>query len=453
MTNNKNPLPLWQFIGSIGGLLFLILLLVSTFSIDSILTLLAQPLVLGLVATLALCAFVISRSVRLGTLLTAVSGIGASGYLLTRKMAASGDSICNISATLNCDAVNASAASELMGLPVTLFGIAFYVGLAVAALAPTAKTPRFHQVNAIFGFASVLFSVYLGAEAMALGVGCLLCFSLYASNVLLLWAGLRGLKQTEGNALHNVGELPLSRTNITITVIFILIVGVFRMATAPITSLPTESGDKIDDRVLEQLYYAANGQIVLDGTEFTLGPPNAKYQIVEFADFGCPHCAKAEKALTKLITMRDDTSLTFKPFPLSGACNPALEGTDGSYLCDTAAAVDCAGQQGKFFEYSHTVFSNQQYLQPADLLFHAKELQLDVTLWQQCLTKPATLAGIKRDAQAGTKAGVIGTPAIFLRGTHGDKYINVRGAETVIKLIQASESGRALPKPKQKPAR
>lgn len=401
-----------------------------------------------LIAAFFICAAAIAKNPRIGTLLTALTALGANGYLLSRKFAASGDAICNISATFNCDAVNNSAASEMFGVPITLFGVAFYAALAIAALASSKRSPKFHQVNAIFALFNVLVSIWLGAVSIQLGVGCVMCISIYASNALLLWAGLRGMKSQGEHLGHDLGSLFKSSSLIRICMVFAAITMVGNIVwTSKISVLPDVSGEKIQPRDLGRLYFSMDGPLILDGSEYSKGSADAAYQIVEFADYGCPHCAQAEKLLGELVKQRDDVLVTFKPFPLTSLCNPGIPSDGGPQRCNAAFASECAGQQGKFFELSGLVFANQRFLNMDDLRYHAEQLELDLEKWEQCMVDPATLAGVIKDAESGVRAGVHGTPAVFIKGTHGDQYIGVRGAATVVKLIEAHEAGVTLPAP------
>jgi protein-disulfide isomerase/uncharacterized membrane protein len=465
-----------------------------------------------LVAAFFVCAAAIAKNPRFGTLLTALTALGANGYLLRRKFVITGDSYCNLSDSWSCDAVNFSPASEMFGVPITLFGVAFYAGLAFAALSSSSRSPRFHQVNAIFGLFSVLISVWLAAVSIQLGVGCVMCISIYASNALLLGAGLRGMNAQGTHLDDDLSSLLKSSSLIRICVVFTGLTmvgnitwankqpdieeqilshyvidrlpGLNKETTLPVIALlhlkanppapdtpfvltdksgnqanfsvtdielgtvyqESENSDKLK-KSLVRLYFAMDGPLILDGSEYSKGPAEATYHIVEFADYGCPHCAQAEKLLGELVKQRDDVRVTFKPFPLTSLCNPGIPSDGGPQRCNAAFASECAGQQGKFFELSGLVFKNQRFLNIDDLRYHAEQLELDLEKWEQCMIDPATLAGVIKDAESGVRAGVHGTPAVFIKGIHGDDFVAVRGAESVVKLIEAHEAGVTLPAP------
>ena len=85
-------------------------------------------------ALLAASAGMIQRSPRKGSFATALVCLGANAYLLSLKVDGSGDSACNVNELVNCDIVNNSAASEMFGIPITLFGVGFYSGVVLATL-------------------------------------------------------------------------------------------------------------------------------------------------------------------------------------------------------------------------------------------------------------------------------------------------------------------------------
>jgi protein-disulfide isomerase len=169
---------------------------------------------------------------------------------------------------------------------------------------------------------------------------------------------------------------------------------------------------------------------------------------VEWADYGCPHCALAAQELPELIKQMPNVQLRFKVFPLSGLCNPALESQEGGERCQAAAAAECARGQDKFYELQHLIFVNQTNLSDSELTFMAKQVGLDMDAWTACFEGQEVWEGIRADAEAGLRAGVMGTPAMFLKGTHGDTFIELHaGAAGAFALIQAQQNGTSLPPP------
>jgi protein-disulfide isomerase/uncharacterized membrane protein len=408
------------------------------------------PLILFLIGFAFFAAGAIAHAPRTGTLITAIGAFSANAYLFSRKMAmGAGDAACNISEVINCDAVNSSPYSEAFGVPITLIGMAFYAGLAAASLFAPKKTPRFHQLNALFAIVSLVYSLFLGAVSAQMGHVCVVCLSLYADNALLLWAGLRGMSSSGTRLTDDLGGLATSRSFMTITAGFaiVLLVGGSAWRGRP-AAMPTGSGDTLSAETLGAMYTLPAADVRLDGSEPILGDKNAPYLLVEFADYACPHCARAERELHALVEELPQLQVRFKPFPLTSQCNPQLQFDGGSERCIAAFGTECARQQGRFWEYSASVFRNQQYMSTEDLTFQAEQVGLDVAQWKDCIERPDTRQGVLADAQAGQDAGVNGTPTMFLKGTHGERWIMItQGPAAAKKLIEAHAAGVVLPEP------
>jgi uncharacterized membrane protein len=109
--------------------------------------------------------------------LFAVGGIAVSSVSLYEHFATSTASFCNFSDTFNCDLVNRSAYSTVLGVPVALIGIVGY--LLVAALATVyrnqAQTPVLLLITSVAGLGFALYLAYV--EKFVLGVWCILCLA------------------------------------------------------------------------------------------------------------------------------------------------------------------------------------------------------------------------------------------------------------------------------------
>lgn len=107
----------------------------------------------------------------------AVCGIAVSSVSLQHHYATSKTAYCDIGATFNCDIVNRSEYSSLLGIPVALIGILGYAALAGLATVyrERRETPAMLFSGAAAGLAFALYLTYV--EARVLGVWCILCLS------------------------------------------------------------------------------------------------------------------------------------------------------------------------------------------------------------------------------------------------------------------------------------
>ena len=109
--------------------------------------------------------------------LVAVAGVAVSSVALYEHFATATTSFCNFSESFNCDLVNRSAYSTVLGMPVALIGIVGY--LLVATLATVyrnqAQTPILLLIASIGGLGFALYLAYV--EKFVLGVWCILCLT------------------------------------------------------------------------------------------------------------------------------------------------------------------------------------------------------------------------------------------------------------------------------------
>ncbi|MBZ5516486.1 MAG: thioredoxin domain-containing protein [Acidobacteriia bacterium] len=139
------------------------------------------------------------------------------------------------------------------------------------------------------------------------------------------------------------------------------------------------------------------------------GDRSAPVTIVEFADFQCPYCKKADATLNDLLAKyKGQVKLAYRDFPMRTLHTQAQI---------AAEAARCAEEQGKFWEYHDALFAaDQPKLDETGLSETARRLGLEENAFRSCLAGGKFKTSIEQDVQDGTKAGVVGTPAFFLNG-------------------------------------
>jgi uncharacterized membrane protein len=107
----------------------------------------------------------------------AVAGISVSSVSLQHHYATSKTEYCDIGTMFNCDIVNRSEYSSVLGIPVALIGMLGYgavLGLATV-YRERRETPSLIFAGAVAGLAFALYLTYI--EARVLGVWCIMCLS------------------------------------------------------------------------------------------------------------------------------------------------------------------------------------------------------------------------------------------------------------------------------------
>jgi len=105
----------------------------------------------------------------------ALAGIIDSTIALQRHFAKSATTYCDFSQKFNCDIVNRSEYSTVMGIPVAAIGMAGYAALFVLSTfwRSRPETPNRLLVAAVAGLAYALYLTYI--EAYELTTWCILC--------------------------------------------------------------------------------------------------------------------------------------------------------------------------------------------------------------------------------------------------------------------------------------
>ena len=131
--------------------------------------------------------------------------------------------------------------------------------------------------------------------------------------------------------------------------------------------------------------------------------------IVEFSDYECSFCKRMQPVIRQLQSeYQGRIKWVFKDFPLSFHRN----------AMQAHISANCAGKQGKYFQYQSLLWNKAPDLKPKTLMAHAKEVGLDMKAFNSCAAdQGGTLKSeINADIEYGSSVGVNGTPALYING-------------------------------------
>jgi protein-disulfide isomerase len=124
--------------------------------------------------------------------------------------------------------------------------------------------------------------------------------------------------------------------------------------------------------------------------------------VIEYGDYECPYCAKADAMLAGLPIRR-----VFRHFPVVSK-HPRAQ--------VLACAVEAAGLQGRFWEMHDSLFADQGRLDPPHLWQRCRDLGIDLDRFEADRRSDAVAARVKSDFRSGIRAGVTTTPTLFVGG-------------------------------------
>ncbi|MGI8959641.1 MAG: DsbA family protein [Bryobacteraceae bacterium] len=154
-----------------------------------------------------------------------------------------------------------------------------------------------------------------------------------------------------------------------------------------------------------------------------IGPQTAPITLVEFSDFQCPYCIAAAPQLAAVLkAYPTQVKFIFKEFPLETHSHAAL----------AAAAALAAHKQGKFWAMYDAMFATRDGLSKENLLALAQKNGLDLTRFEADLDSTEVKEAITRDVQDGDRAGVEGTPTLFIDGQRYNGPIDLESLKPVL---------------------
>ncbi|MCP3891782.1 MAG: thioredoxin domain-containing protein [Desulfobulbaceae bacterium] len=96
----------------------------------------------------------------------------------------------------------------------------------------------------------------------------------------------------------------------------------------------------------------------------------------------------------------------------------------------SARAALAAHQQGKFWEFHDKLFASKK-LSKGEIKKIARSLKLDLTKFEADMESAAIKAKVQKDIQDAQKAGVTGTPTVFINGRK-PKQRSLAGFQAII---------------------
>ena len=137
------------------------------------------------------------------------------------------------------------------------------------------------------------------------------------------------------------------------------------------------------------------------------GPVDAPVTLVEYGDFECPYCGRAEPAVRDLLQEFGDVGYVWRNLPLSDV---------HAHAQLAAEAAEAAAVQGRFWEMHDVLLAHQDALDPDDLVGYAQQIGLDVEQFASDLRTHAGAGRVADDVDSADLSGVSGTPTFFVNG-------------------------------------
>ncbi|WP_338742764.1 Na+/H+ antiporter NhaA [Actinomadura luteofluorescens] len=168
------------------------------------------------------------------------------------------------------------------------------------------------------------------------------------------------------------------------------------------------------------------------GRDHVRGPAKAPVTVVEYGDFECPYCGRAEPVVRELLADHGDVRYVWRHLPLNDI-HPRAQ--------LAAEAAEAAASQGRFWEMHDLLLDRQEALSPRDLVRYAGEIGLDVDRFRADLRRHAGAGRIAEDVDSADLSGVSGTPTFFVNGR---RHVGAYDIATLSAAVQGARKRAAI---------
>ncbi len=336
-------------------------------------------------------------------------------------------SFCDVSSTVNCTEAYLSRFGSFRGVPVALFGVAWFGWVLLLTLSADRGTLAFREnvpayvfASATIGLAASLYLAY--ASWFVLHAVCLLCVATYVAVVGLfaLSGAATSIPMTSfpRRATHDLKTLIRTPAALVVSLAFVVATGLaimmFPREAETSAPAPVQAAAASDDTRSEfQRWYEAQPRV-----DMPIENTGEKVLIVKFNDFQCPPCRQTHMQYKGVLAKYEaqapgQVRWVLKDFPLDPECN--VNAPNGQHLasCEAAVAVRLARVSGEGDRLIEYIFANQAILTP-DFVRQAVREEAGVEDFGAQYAH--TLELVKQDIELGRSLQVTATPTFFING-------------------------------------
>jgi protein-disulfide isomerase/uncharacterized membrane protein len=405
-------------------------------------------------------------SLPLTTLGSIASLISLYSHFVYATKGAGHSTFCTLSATINCDAINASEWSSIVGIPTALLAFGFFEGAMVISVALLVTgSPILLSVLTLLSWCAFGASLFFGSISFfTLKTLCLSCAAIYL--VSFLWALSLLSVKTERRFLQRIEEGIASLIKAPFTVshsstlqrvasrwiltgvtsaFFTSVCAYFAFSlffppsviAPPVTGSTSSSYNESPPEFEEEPLPLSNEEVqeqvekwkIAKEETISLRSGDASFRelvendvgsidIVEFSDFECPACRRMAPVLEKLSKKhRGLLRIIYKQFPLDSKCNPHVPQPMHEFACVAASLARCGSEYGKLkesltylysFSVDETINAERLIERFNDSVGIAKD-KID-----ECISSNRHSEKIRQDIEEGARLGLEGTPTLFI---------------------------------------
>ncbi len=345
--------------------------------------------------------------------------------------------LCSSGNVFDCNTVNTSAYSVLFGLPLSAWGVAFYLIFIFLVLYNTKHHE--HTISDFIILWSAIFAVLLSCvlgfiSFVTIKKFCSFCMVLWACNIVLLICVLLQIRHMYNgilkgiNIIHDFDVMQIMKNRSVQKFFFITLIiacislgigyGLHAGLQYTYTKKEEQRHAKLTEEFKKEYDTYKKITIAVDNIKPVVGKKENPVHIVVFFDFNCGACHRAIIMLHELALKYPETiALYLRHFPLDGQCNRFIKSKhDGSSCIASAIAYSLYGS-GSYHDYIMELMSHQGKVDTEVIQSVVDRLKYNYYQLSQKAKTKEIINYLQEDIALGETLGVYATPTIIINNT------------------------------------
>jgi protein-disulfide isomerase len=163
------------------------------------------------------------------------------------------------------------------------------------------------------------------------------------------------------------------------------------------------------------------------------GPADAPITLIEYGDYECPFCTKAYPVLESIrAAFKGQLRFVYRHVPKSA---------DQGFAKQAAEASEFAAAHGQFWAMHAQLFSKDAVHDLEHLVAAASAVGLEAAACRKALVERTFAERVRELSIASVRSGIVGTPTLFINGTHYENRLEIPLLESAIRRALEAHSG------------
>lgn len=332
-------------------------------------------------------------------------------------------SFCSVNQFIDCDGVAQTNHSQFLGVPLSLWGMFFYVFVIFLLFVNKLKRINFLSFLKVFkhpmryisalGLISFLISMILACVSIfEIKKICILCVFTYFLNLLIaiIATGKAGFYHSlKVSFIDFIHALRIRKNLISFIILALIATGVLAYTSLSYVLTPQVKRYKSIKEFADMKTnpFKASGNL--------LGDENAKVIIDVYTDYRCPICYTFNIMIYRIAKELKNIKFIHHNLPLDKDCNKYLRQDFHEGACMLAKYSLAAQNQGHLWDFNSELFEKQPKTED-EILKLAKAMGYDTIKLRQDATSKETSDKIQKEIESSIDLGIIGTPTMVING-------------------------------------